>query len=109
LRSEAEEQSVPVAGTLSHLITSIVELSCSDVVLILDHASRLKVQIGEQVLKALKAARDAVNARPDSNRRFFLVAVDSDCRALHELTSDPAQVFLGANVLELTNNLSRSA
>lgn len=102
LPSQAKEQPVSSAATLSDVIKSIVDLSSSDTVLILDHASRLTDQIGDHTLKALKAARDAVNAHPNSSGRFFLVAVDIDSRVLHKFTREPAAAFLGANVLELT-------
>lgn len=91
----------PGADTLSDLILSIVDLSRSHMVLIFDHAGRLRGQTGEHMLKALKAARDAVNVRPDANRKFFLIAVDTDTSAVNELARDPAQAFLGATVMEL--------
>ena len=92
----------PGADTLSDLIQSIVDLSRSDTVLIVDHAGQLRGQPGGHMLKSLKAARDAVNLRPDSNGKFFLIAADGDPNAVKELARDPAQAFLGAIVMELT-------
>ena len=46
-------------------------------------------------------SRDAVNVRADANRKFFLIAVDSDPSAVNELARDPAQAFLGATVMAL--------
>lgn len=96
------QPSAPCVKTLSELIKSIVDLSCNDLVLIVDHVGRLRAQPGEHLLKALKAARDAVNVPADAKGHFLLVAVDRDPDAVSELTRVPNQAFLGATVMDLT-------
>ena len=96
------QPSEPCVKTLSELIKSIVDLSCNDLVLIVDHVGRLRAQPGEHLLKALKAARDAVNVPADAKGHFLLVAVDRDPDAVSELTRVPNQAFLGATVMDLT-------
>ena len=89
------QQIAPCGKTLSELIKSIVDLSRNDLVLIVDHASRLRGQHGGHLLKALKAARDAVNVPADAKGNFLLVAADPDPNAVGEFTTDPNQAFLG--------------
>ena len=97
------EQSAPCGKTLSELIKSIVDLSCNDLVLIVDHVGWLRAQPGGHVLKALKAARDIVNLPVGAKGHFFLIAVDSDRNVVSELTRDPNQAFFGATVIELAS------
>lgn len=99
---EPVKQSARCDKTLSELIKSIVHLRCNDLVLIVDQVSRLRGCPGEDLLKALKAARDAVNLPADAKGRFILAAVDSDSKAVSELTKDSNQAFLGAAVIDLT-------
>jgi hypothetical protein len=96
------QQIVPCGKTLSDLIKSIVDLSRNDLVLIVDHASQLKCQCGGHLLKALKAARDAVNVPAGAKGNFLLVAADPDPTVAGEFTTDSDQAFLGAAVLDLT-------
>jgi len=95
-------QSAQCEETLSELIKLIVDLSCNDLVLIVDHVGRLRAQPGGHLLKALKAARDAVNVPADAKGNFLLLAVDRDPTAVSELTRVPNQAFLGATVIDLT-------
>lgn len=99
---EPAQQGAPYDETLSELIRSIIDLSRKDLVLILDHVSRLIGQPGEHLLMALKAARDAVNVRADAKGHFLLVAADSDPNVVNELTRDSNQAFLGAIIMDLT-------
>ena len=96
------QPSAACANTLRELIKSIVDLSCNDLVLIVNHAGRLNAQPGGHLLKALKAARDAVNVPAEAKGSFLLVAVDRDPVVVSELTKDPNQAFLGATVTNLT-------
>lgn len=96
------QPSAPCVKTLSELIKSIVDLGGNDLVLFFDHVGRLRAQAGGHLLKALKAARDAVNVQADAKGSFFLVAVDRDPVVLNELTRGPNQAFLGAIVMSLT-------
>lgn len=97
------QPTAPCVKTLSELVKSIVDLGCSDLVLIVDHVGRLRAQPGAHLLKALKAARDAVNVHADAKGNFILVAVDRDPVVVNELTRVPNQAFLGATVMNLTN------
>ena len=96
------QPSAPCVKTLRELFKSIVDLNCNDLVLIVNHAGRLKAQPGGHLLKALKAARDAVNVPADAKGSFLLVAVDRDPSAVSELTRVADQAFLGATVIDLT-------
>ena len=96
------QPSAACVKTLRELIQSIVDLSCNDLVLVVNHAGRLKAQPGGHLLKAFKAARDAVNVPAEAKGSFLLVAVDRDPVVVSELTRDPNQAFLGATVMNLT-------
>ena len=100
--NEPVKQRAQCDKTLSELITSIVDLTCKDLVLIVDHVGRLRGQPGGHLLKALKAARDAANVPADATRHFLLVAADSDPNAVSELTRDPNNAFFGAAAMDLT-------
>ncbi len=100
--NEPVKQRAQCDKTLSELITSIVDLTCKDLVLIVDHVGRLRGQPGGHLLKALKAARDAANVPAEATRHFLLVAADSDPNAVSELTRDPNNAFFGAAAMDLT-------
>lgn len=99
--SEHAEQGVTGEETLAALIGRVVELGGRDLVVILDHVRRLRGRSGSQLLKALKAARDAVNLRPEATRYFVLVATDIDATAVRELAMDSSQAFYGATIEDL--------
>lgn len=95
---EPDEQGLSGEKTFAALIDRLVKLSGSDVVLILDHVSRLRGRNGRDLLKALKSARDAVNLRAAAIRHFILVATDVDPCAVRELVIDQSQAFYGASI-----------
>lgn len=85
-------------GTLAVLIEQVVELSGRDLVLMLDHVGMLGGRTECDALRALKAARDAVNLRANAVKRFFLVATDAEPSAVRRLAMDPNHAFFGAPI-----------
>ena len=63
-----------------------------------DNVGSLACPGGERLLKALKAARDAVNLPDASKGHFLLIAADAMLSKLHALAMDPNQAFYGARI-----------
>ena len=69
----------------------------TDVVLIVDEVQQaITTEEGHRTLLALKAARDAINPRPDTPGRFLFVGTGSHRALVSELTSRRNQAFAGA-------------
>ena len=86
--------------SIAYWMLKAVSKTQSDWVLILDEFSPLvRSRTGENLLCALKAARDAVNLRYDNpNATYFLViGVTSDERAIRKAVDDRLQAFYGAD------------
>jgi len=84
--------------TLAALFEGLVERRGSDLVLMFDNVGSLACPGGERLLKALKAARDAVNLPDASKGHFLLIAADAMLSKLHALAMDPNQAFYGARI-----------
>jgi hypothetical protein len=83
--------------TISRILTEIIDIAKTDVVLILDEVQQaLTTDDGEQLMLALKAARDAVNPRPNTPGHFLLVGTGSHRAMVHEMTARKTQAFKGA-------------
>lgn len=69
----------------------------TDLVLIIDEVQRaISSDDGNQLLLALKAARDAINPRPDTPGHFLFIGTGSHRAQVSELTAKRKQAFSGA-------------
>jgi hypothetical protein len=83
--------------TLAQALTEVVDQVKSDVVLIVDEVQHaITSEEGNQLLLALKAARDAINPRPGTPGHFIFVGTGSHRALVSELTARRNQAFVGA-------------
>jgi hypothetical protein len=84
-------------ATLAQALTEVVDQAKSDVVLIVDEVQHaITSEEGNQLLLALKAARDAINPRPATPGHFIFVGTGSHRALVSELTARRNQAFVGA-------------
>ncbi len=91
--------SVGTAGgpTLAQALTAVVDQAKTDVVLIIDEVQHaITSDDGNQMLLALKAARDAINTRPQTPGHFIFIGTGSHRALVNELTTRRNQAFAGA-------------
>ncbi|TWG83365.1 AAA domain-containing protein [Cupriavidus gilardii J11] len=87
----------PGGATLAEALTEVVDQGKTDVVLIVDEVQHaITSEEGNQLLFALKAARDAINPRPDTPGHFLFVGTGSHRALVGELTARRNQAFVGA-------------
>jgi hypothetical protein len=87
-------------ATLADALTQLVDQSHTDVVLIVDEVQHaLSSDNGSEMLFALKAARDAINARPTTPGHFLFIGTGSHRALVNELTSRRNQAFAGATAV----------
>jgi hypothetical protein len=87
----------PGGASLADVITELVDQAQYDVVLIIDEVQQaITIEEGNQLLLALKAARDAVNPRPDTPGHFLFIGTGSHRAMVSELTTRRTQAFDGA-------------
>ena len=87
----------PGGATLAQTFEALVAKTKTNVVLIVDEVQQtLGTDEGQALLHALKAARDAVNARPGAPGRFLFIGTGSHKSLLAEMTSRRHQPFAGA-------------
>ena len=78
-------------------LTQAVDRAGTDLVLIVDEVQHaLSSEDVNQLLLALKAARDAINTRPDTSGHFILIGTGSHRALVNELTARRNQAFSGA-------------
>lgn len=83
--------------TLAQALLDVVDQAKSDVVLIIDEVQHaMATDEGNQMLFALKAARDAVNQRPDTPGHFIFIGTGSHRAMVQEMTTRRTQAFSGA-------------
>lgn len=83
--------------TLAQAFEALVAKTRTNVVLIVDEVQQtLGTDEGQSLLHALKAARDAVNAKPGTPGRFLFLGTGSHKSLLAEMTSRRNQPFAGA-------------
>jgi hypothetical protein len=83
--------------TLADALTQVVDQGRCDVVLIIDEVQHaITSEDGQQLLLALKAARDAINPRKDTPGHFLFVGTGSHRALVSELTARRNQAFVGA-------------
>lgn len=92
-------ESIGQAGgpTLAQVLTEVVDQARTDVVLIVDEVQQaMSTDEGNNALLALKAARDAINVRPDTPGHFIFIGTGSHRALVNELTTKRSQAFAGA-------------
>ncbi|MFN7642216.1 MAG: AAA family ATPase [Burkholderiales bacterium] len=83
--------------TLAQALTEVVDQAESNVVLIIDEVQHaITSEDGNQMLLALKSARDAINPRPGTPGHFIFIGTGSHRALVNELTARRNQAFAGA-------------
>lgn len=83
--------------TIAQALTEVVDQAKTDVVLIIDEVQHaITSEDGNQMLLALKAARDAINPRPGTPGHFIFIGTGSHRALVSELTARRNQAFVGA-------------
>ncbi len=83
--------------TLAKALAEVVDQAKTNVVLIVDEVQHaITTDEGNQMLLALKAARDAINPRPNTPGHFIVVGTGSHRALVSELTARRNQAFAGA-------------
>ncbi len=94
---ELDKVGEPGGSTLAQAFEALVAKTRTNVVLIVDEVQQtLGTDEGQALLHALKAARDAVNAKPGTPGRFLFIGTGSHKSLLAEMTTRRAQPFAGA-------------
>lgn len=84
-------------NTLAGALSELVHLAKTDVVVIIDEVQHaMGSEDGENMLLALKAARDAINLAPDTPGYFLFIGTGSHRARVRELTIKGQQAFNGA-------------
>jgi hypothetical protein len=90
----------PGGVTLADALTEVVEQSRTDLVLIVDEVQQcLASDDGLSMMLALKAARDAINLRPDPPGHFVFIGTGSNRALVQELSARRNMAFQGAQNL----------
>ncbi len=83
--------------TLAQAFTEVVDQARTNVVLIIDEVQHaITSDDGNQMLLALKSARDVINLRPDTPGHFIFIGTGSHRALVSELTNRRNQAFAGA-------------
>lgn len=83
--------------SLAKALTEVIDQAETDVVLIVDEVQHaITSDEGQQLLLALKAARDAINPRPQTPGHFIFIGTGSHRALVNELTARRNQAFAGA-------------
>lgn len=86
--------------TLADVLMVLVDHAKTDVVLIIDEVQQaITTDEGNQLLLALKAARDAINPRPDTPGYFLFIGTGSHRAMVSELTARRNQAFAGGTTV----------
>lgn len=84
-------------NTLAGAFSELVQLAKTDVVVIIDEVQHaMGSEDGDNMLLALKAARDEINLTPDTPGYFLFVGTGSHRARVRELTIKGKQAFNGA-------------
>lgn len=83
--------------TLAQAFEELIGKAKTDVVLVIDEVQQaMNSDDGYNLLHALKAARDAVNAKPDTPAHFLLLGTGSHKSLITDLATRRSQPFTGA-------------
>jgi hypothetical protein len=94
---QVEQVGAPGGTTLAQAFEAVVSQAQVDVVLIVDEVQQaLATEDGGHLLHALKAARDAVNARPGMPGTLIVLGTGSHKSLITDMTTRRAQPFTGA-------------
>lgn len=94
---QVEHLGQPQGVTLAQAFSELVERTGRDVVLIVDEVQQaLGTEDGSSLLHALKAARDAVNARPGTPGYFLFLGTGSHKSLITDMATRHSQPFTGA-------------
>ncbi|SBO42638.1 AAA family ATPase [Cyanobium sp. NIES-981] len=97
---QLEQLGEPGGASLAQALTEVVDQAKGDVVLIVDEVQQaITTEEGNQLLLALKAARDAINPRPETPGHFLFLGTGSHRALVGELTARRNQAFAGATSL----------
>jgi hypothetical protein len=92
-----DQVGTPAGPALAQVFTDLVDETKTDVVLIIDEIQHaLGSTPGNDLLFALKAARDAVNLRPGTTGRLFIIGTGSHRAQVQEMVIRGNQAFQGA-------------
>ena len=84
-------------ATLAEAFTQVVDQARTDLVLIVDEVQEcLGRDDAQPLMQALKAARDAINLRPDTPGYFLFIGTGSHRSLVQEMTVRRAEAFAGA-------------
>ena len=87
-------------ATLAQAFMEVVDQAKADLVLIVDEVQQaITSEDGNQMLLALKAARDAINLQPNMPGSFLFIGTGSHRALVSELTARRNQAFVGATSL----------
>ena len=87
--------------TLAQALAEVIDQAKSDVVLIVDEVQHaITSDEGNELLLALKAARDAINPRPGTPGHFLFIGTGSHRALVSELTTRRNQAFVGATSVQ---------
>jgi len=88
----------PGGATLAEVFVELVKKAEGDVVLVIDEVQQaMGTQDGQDMLFALKAARDSVNTATDLPGRLLIVGTGSHKSLVTDMTSRRSQAFAGAH------------
>jgi AAA ATPase domain len=88
-------------ATLAQALAAVVDQAKRDVVVIIDEVQHaITTDDGQQMLLALKAARDAINTRPGTPGHFIFIGTGSHRALVSELTARRNQAFTGATSID---------
>lgn len=86
--------------TLAEALQQVVDQGRRDVVLIVDEVQQaITTDDGRRMLEGLKAARDAINPRPNTPGHFIMIGTGSHRAMVAELTTRRSHAFEGATSL----------
>ena len=100
LSFEPKKIGLPDGVSLSDAVLELIDKIHTNIVLVLDEIQQtLKSEAGRELLMALKAARDAVNLRPNNTAGtyFLIVGTGSHRSVVTAMTSRASQPFYGAD------------
>lgn len=87
-------------ATLAEALQQVVDQGRRDVVLVVDEVQQaITTDDGRRMLEGLKAARDAINPRPNTPGHFIMIGTGSHRAMVAELTTRRSHAFEGATSL----------